>query len=121
MNKLVSGDFTAQLGLYVTESFALAARYANSQADRAVHAETHLWRRCAVVVEIETDEAVRWQRRSADHATLDVCEALIRRGRVVALAIVAPDRLSYQEQRNIEQVRALLPEARITVVEPAER
>lgn len=83
---LLSGQSAQLSRLYVTESAELAQRYADAQASREVSAEV---RRVAgsAVLTLETDEAVRWLRRPADHGTLDVAEAAISAWRVVAVTV----------------------------------
>lgn len=84
--KFLAGDFTDVTGwgdLYVTDTFERAARYANAQATRTVSAEYQELQHGAVVVVIDTDEAVQWRTRDASHPTLDTCESTIRAGRIV--------------------------------------
>ena len=87
VHSLVSGDFSKIWpGLNVTDSFERAATYANAQASWYVDPNaTVLVHKSSVVVEIEIDELPRWQRRPESHNTLDKCEAIIKRGKIVKI------------------------------------
>ena len=84
---MATGDFSKIWpGLNVTNTFARAATYANAQATWYVDPDaTSIKHKNAVVVEIEVDESPRWQRREESHNTLDKCEAIIKRGRIVKI------------------------------------
>ncbi len=80
-------------GLYVTETRALAVRYAAAQATRTVDPDVTALPAGAVVLTIETREPVAWSRQDPQRAaSLDLCETTIAAGRLVAAeAAVDPE------------------------------
>ncbi|HEX7125049.1 MAG TPA: hypothetical protein VF406_04630 [Thermodesulfobacteriota bacterium] len=73
-------------GLYVTDAARLAVRYAAAQATRTVDPDVTRLPARAVLVTIETPETVRWLRRDRRTArSLDLCEAVIDAGRILAV------------------------------------
>lgn len=108
MQSLLSGDFSRWPGLFVTDTRERAARYANSQAQQEVTQQTFPLAPCAVVVAIEVKEQVKWLRRPESHSTLDICEAIIQRGRIVEMWIGQPGRLSFTEQKHVEEAQKQL-------------
>lgn len=108
MASLFSGDFSKRFpGLFVTDTFERAARYANSQSAQKVTTRTLPLSSCAVVVSIETDDPLHWLRRSEDHPSLDQCEALIQHGEIVEVCIGRPGPLSYTEQQHVQEAQQL--------------
>jgi len=116
MHSLVSGDFSKNgLGLFVTDTFERAACYANTQASREVTQQALPLHPCAVVVEIEVGD-VKWLRRTANHGTLDTCEAVVKRGRLTEVTIGRPGRLSHAEHRNVEAFCQQLPDVSVRIL-----
>lgn len=85
MTKVFHGTTTAKAlsllhcgngALYVTDTAERAQLYADAQATGTVSTTVRKATGSAVV-ELETNEAVEWRRRAADHNTLDVCETTI--------------------------------------------
>lgn len=74
--------------LPVTDTRERALRYANAQRTRVVEAEYgRPLAPNAIVLTLETDEAITWRRRDEGHGSLDQCEATIRSWRVVGAEI----------------------------------
>lgn len=73
--------------LYVTESDALAQRYADAQATREVSSAAR-YAAGSVVFALHTNEEITWRRRSSA-ATLDVCETTIKEWSVKSVTVYA--------------------------------
>lgn len=70
-------------GIYVTDTTAHAARYANAQATGRVDPDATMPVEHTAIVSIDVDDAIAWTRRAESHQTLDACEAWITVGRIV--------------------------------------
>ena len=77
LQKLLSGVSQEYPGLYVTDTYDRAKRYANAQAEGIVNPAFNSLKPGAVLVELETEESIAWRRRPDDHDTLDQCEDTI--------------------------------------------
>lgn len=82
LHTLLSGQSNRGFGLYVTDTADRAQLYADAQATHEV--QTVIRRApSSAVVELETTEDVRWNRRPDTHTSLDKCEATIKTWQVV--------------------------------------
>jgi hypothetical protein len=76
-------------GLYVTDTFARALRYACARATGVVDEDVTALAEGAAVVELATDEPIRWSRRP-NTQSLDKCETTIQNWKVVRIYLRPP-------------------------------
>lgn len=85
--------------LYVTESAALAQRYADAQATREVSAAPR-YAAGSVVFALSTVDEVVWRRRGVA-ATLDVCETTIKNWQIESVTVYVT---TYNLQKSIAKI-----------------
>jgi len=74
-------------GLFVTDTAALAGRYANAQATGVVSAAFAPLTTGACIVTVEIPDATVFCHRSDNHASLDVCEAYVQEFRICSVVM----------------------------------
>ncbi len=75
--------------LYVTDTPHRAQLYADSRATHFDVSRDIRRSPGSVLVELETDDPIRWSHRPEDHPTLDQCEATIRSWRIISVTVYA--------------------------------
>lgn len=105
VKKLENGKTDNIFGLYVTDRFELAARYANTQATKTICEEiTAELNPLAAVIELETEEEINYNRREASHNTLDICEAKIKTWTIFKITVKKSDYCNSYGNKVIEQL-----------------
>jgi hypothetical protein len=103
IEKLLTGESSRFMGLFVTKTYQLAGRYANSQAAHEVMPIFAKLEECAAIVELETSDEIIWHERETA-TSLDVTEAIIEKWSVKSVTLKRPTYRGSNQHAIIDRI-----------------